>query len=39
MDSEINPTVWGNIIVFEPFDLQTAETIEVRYKDQIIEVK
>jgi len=39
MDSEINPTVWGNVLNFEPFDLQTAETIEIRYKDQTIKVK
>ena len=39
MDSEINPTYWGNVLQFEPFDMRSAKSIEIRYKDQIIEVK
>jgi len=39
MDSEDNPTLWGNLIVFDPIDLLEAETIEIRYKDQVIKVK
>lgn len=39
MDSTENPAVWGNVIIFEAFDVSTAETIEVRYKDQTIKVK
>lgn len=39
MDSTENPTAWGNVIIYEAFDVSTAETIEVRYKDQTIKVK
>ncbi len=39
MDSTENPTVWGNLISFDPIDLSAADTIEIRYKDQSIRVK
>ena len=39
MDSTENPTIWGNLISFDPIDLSAADAIEIRYKDQSIRVK
>lgn len=39
MDSEENPTYWGNLIHFAPIELDAAGTIEIRYKDQTVKVK
>jgi len=39
MDSEFTPTYWGNLIQFEPIDMRSAKSIEIRYKDQTIVVK
>lgn len=39
MDSEENPTYWGNIIRFKPVNADAAETIEIRYKDQAVKVR
>ena len=39
MDSEVNPTYWGFPLKFEPFDLNAAESIEVRYHNQTVVIK
>lgn len=39
MDSDDNPSYWGYPLKFEPFDLDEAESIEVRYHDQTVVIK